>query len=275
MKDLRSTTQRYRDHVQPYIGAMVATDIKPVHIQDIVDGCLTTKGLSPSTTVKVFSLIRAMLNYADRMDLTPDTFRNPCRKVRLPRYDGSVENPLSAEDFDKFEAFLKAYPNQHTARVVRFAMYTGRRMSEILKLEWPEVNLDTSGMVTFKAENTKSGKRQTVPLNDKALRVLKAAQEDVLPQSNCGYVFLSKHARLFYGSFHRDWQCLRKKARETGVLSRHYRFHDLRHTAASRWVSNGVSIYMVQKLLGHADIKTTMRYAHCDSGSLRDAASML
>jgi integrase len=267
-KTLKSDVQRYRDHIQPSLGAMETTDIKPVHIQMIVDECLTTKGLAPSTVVQVFALIRAMLNYADRMDMTPDSYRNPCRKVRLPRFDNRVENPLTPEDFQNLESLCKSWPNQYTARVILFALYTGRRMGEVLKVEWADVDL-LGGMVTFKAENTKSGKRQSVPLNDRAKSVLTAARESV--PRNCRWVFPTQSTNRFYVGFHRDWQVLRRKAN----LSRHYRFHDLRHSFASRLVSRGVSLYMVKELLGHADIKTTMRYAHIDSGSLRDAASML
>ena len=274
-KALKTDAQRYRDHIKPTIGRTVVAEIKPIHVQTIVDECLTTKGLSPSTAQKVFSLVRALLNYADRMDMTPDTFRNPCRKVRLPYFDNRVENPLTPEDFVKLESMLQSWPNQHTARVILFALYTGRRLGEVLKLQWTEVDLQAEGgmVVTFKAENTKSGKRQSVPLNGRAQGVLRAAREEV-PKS-CSWVFPTKTTHKFYVGFDRDWKRLSKKAEETGTLSRHYRFHDLRHSFASRLVSRGVSLYMVKELLGHADIKTTMRYAHIDSGSLRDAASML
>ena len=123
-------------------------------------------------------------------------------------------------------------------------------------------------MVTFQAATTKSGKTQTVPVNDKALEVLREAQE--ASDGKSPWVFPCATGKYFIG-LGAIWYRIRKAAK----LSRHYRFHDLRHGFASTLVSNGVSLYMVKELLGHADIKTTERYAHLATGALREAAGVM
>lgn len=72
------------------------------------------------------------------------------------------------------------------------------------------------------------------------------------------------------GHLRRDFTCALKQARIEG-----FRFHDLRHTFATRIVQRGIDLYKVQKLLGHRDVKTTQRYAHHYPESLRDGVGIL
>ncbi|MBI5099073.1 MAG: tyrosine-type recombinase/integrase [Nitrospirae bacterium] len=64
-----------------------------------------------------------------------------------------------------------------------------------------------------------------------------------------------------------------RSVKESGI--KHFRFHDLRHTFATRLVQRGVDLYKVAKLLGHKDITTTQRYAHHYPESLRDGVEIL
>ena len=87
----------------------------------------------------------------------------------------------------------------------------------------------------------------------------------------CNFVFASQvETRIERGNLRRACCQALKKANVTN-----FRFHDLRHTFATRMVQSGVDLYMVAKLLGHQDIRTTQRYAHHCTDSLRSGVEVL
>lgn len=167
---------RYSLYLEKPLGHLRASQVRVVDIQSIVDGCIL-KGLKPATAMQVFALVRVIFNHADRFELTPEGMPNPWKKVQAPKFDNRQTNPLTGDDRRKLEETCALWKNRHAARVVLFCMFTGRRLGEFLKLRWDSVDIDRA-MVTFKAETTKSGRVQTVPVNEKALGILREAKEE-------------------------------------------------------------------------------------------------
>jgi len=141
----------------------------------------------------------------------------------------------------------------HLQPVVRLAMHTGARRGELLGLHWRDIDF-VSRMVTFCGTTTKTGLSRRVPLNATAFDVLtrwkpQNADADAL-------VFPGpKGERMF--SLKTAWGQLMKDAKIRG-----FRFHDLRHHAASRLVQAGTDLYVVSQILGHRSVTMTQRYAH-------------
>lgn len=146
----------------------------------------------------------------------------------------------------------------HLTPLVLLAMNTGLRRGELLALTWEDIALQ-GAMLTVRAEIAKSGKQRHVPLNAEALDVLVRWRA----QSAAGRVFGVDDCK-------NAWRNLLAAAQ----IER-FRFHDLRHHFASRLVSQGVDINTVRVLLGHADIKMTLRYAHLAPEHLVAAVSKL
>jgi integrase len=106
---------------------------------------------------------------------------------------------------------------------------------------------------------SKNGKGRHVPLAQAAVEVLEA-----LPRfSGCPYVLPNPETGRPFVSIKRAWQTARREARLSDV-----RIHDLRHSSASQMVAAGIDLYAVGKILGHADYKSTQRYAHLGSDTL-------
>ena len=136
--------------------------------------------------------------------------------------------------------------------LVILAMNTGLRRGELLNLDWASVDLARANL-TVKASSAKTGKTRHVPLNDEARDLLAGWQDQ---STNTGLVFPGKDGNVM-DNIKSSWGNLLKSAEV-----HRFRFHDLRHHFASRLVMAGVDLNTVRELLGHSDIKMTLRYAH-------------
>ena len=136
-----------------------------------------------------------------------------------------------------------------------FAANTGVRISELINLEWSDVDFHNMTVRISNKEDfeTKSKRERTLPLNETAYDVLSGIER------KGDYIF----CRLDGKKRDKHFVCrsFKKCLRKAG-LGEGYSFHSLRHTFASQLVQKGISLYMVQKLMGHANIKTTEIYAY-------------
>ena len=128
------------------------------------------------------------------------------------------------------------------------------RRGELFALTWRSVELQ-GGRITVHGATAKSGRTRHLPLNSEALAVLHGWHDQSADKS--GLVFPAKSGAAF-NNVRRSWEgVLRKDAEITG-----FRWHDLRHTFASKLVMAGVDLNTVRELLGHSDYAMTQRYAH-------------
>jgi integrase len=129
---------------------------------------------------------------------------------------------------------------------VRLALATGARKGELMGLEWANVNLDRR---TVRFVDTKNGDNRTVPLAPTAVAVLKAWKKGRLPT---GLVF-----PMTIDGIDKPW----REAREAAGLG-DFRFHDLRHSAASYLAMSGASLMDIAAILGHKTLAMVKRYSH-------------
>lgn len=146
--------------------------------------------------------------------------------------------------------------------IVALAACTGMRRSEILGLRWLDVDLANRRILL---PQTKNGEGRIVYLNNSAL----AALESVLPQSDGNAV-----ARVFRGISPEQVSVAFARVCKTLKIA-DFRFHDLRHTAASWLRMKGADIHTVAQLLGHKDLRMAARYQHLSPSFLSDAVARL
>jgi integrase len=146
--------------------------------------------------------------------------------------------------------------------IIRLLALTGARRNEIARLKWEEVDQERS---TLRLQDSKTG-RKVIPLGAAALSVLVAQ-----PRSNFVYVFPQpgEPDKPFRGLFY-AWELARERARLAGV-----RIHDLRHSFASAGLASGQALPLIGKLLGHAQVTTTARYAHLADDPVKAAAERI
>ena len=189
---------------------------------------------------------------------------NPCRFVR--RYkERPRERFLSREEFRRLGAALDAAEaegavHSNAAAAVRLLMLTGCRCSEILELQWRDVDFDAGEL---RLRDSKTGPR-SVPLTPEAAGVLAGVAR--VPGNP--WVIASPRSDGHLFSLQRPWRRVRERAGLEDV-----RLHDLRHSFASRALALGESLPMIGKLLGHGKVRTTERYAHLARASVKASAA--
>jgi len=149
--------------------------------------------------------------------------------------------------------------------MVLLSLNTGMRRGEVFNLRWQDVSLQGKTL-TVAGEGAKTSETRHIPLNAEALTTLKAWKEQA---SGTGYVFPGAEGKPM-ADVKTAWLELLKNA---GIVG--FRWHDMRHDFASRLVMAGVPLNTVRDLLGHADIKMTLRYAHLAPDSKAAAVELI
>lgn len=153
----------------------------------------------------------------------------------------------------------------HLTPIILIALNTGLRRGEIFNLRWEDINFHTKTL-TVHGETAKSGERRYVPLNKEIIVVLKNWQNN----NQYGELVFPGKDRKPLKEIKSTWYPVRDKAK-----IKNFRFHDLRHTFASKLVMKGIPLNTVRELLGHADLKMTLRYSHLAPDHMADAVAIL
>jgi integrase len=206
---------------------------------------------TPRRANYVASTLRAMLNFAERIDIRPK-LSNPCRNLEFfregkrERFLSEVEIGAAADAIEKAERDGVIGP--HAAAGLRIALFSGARSGEVTAIQWDHIDWQRK---IIRLPDSKTNEPRTIHLSDVAVEVLRT-----LPRIG-PFVVAGAKAGQPYKNLSRAWGTAREYAGLQNV-----RLHDLRHSYASLAAGRGVSLQMIGKLLGHKVPATTMRYSH-------------
>lgn len=246
-------------HLKSFFGNRILKEVTPSSIVDYKAN-RRKEGMAPATLARELCLLKRAFNLAVKeWEWCKD---NPVSKISGERFNNQIDRWLSHKEEERL---LTACPGWLKGIII-FALNTGMRQGEILDLEWPHVDLFRKTITIMRSKN---GERRTLPLNQSALEVLKSRAKVRHIKGN--HVFVSQSGtRIIQRNLLRAFY----PAMETAKIE-NFRFHDLRHTFATRLVQAGVDLYTVSKLLGHKDVRMTQRYAHHCPESLRGGVEVL
>jgi len=259
----RYSNDKYREHYLD--GAFPDVFIDALNEAHVTKWFATVNDRSgPGGANRVMTILNHMLNKAEAWGYRLEN-TNPCRAVRLNKRR-KCERFLSLPELARLgEVLAEASTSEDkvrpiAAKAITLLLLTGCRHSEILNLKWDDVRGNRA-----KLTDSKTGPR-TVWLGNEARALI-----DTLPRpkkKDGPWLFTtSKGRHLTPGMVDFRWG----KLRATADLRR-VRLHDLRHTFASHAAMNEEALPMIGKLLGHATVKSTARYAHLDDAHLLAAA---
>ena len=194
------------------------------------------KGAKPATINRELAMLSKAFNLAIReWEWLRD---NPVSKVPFEKENNKRKRWLSLEEERRFFEHSPDWLSE----IVSFALNTGLRQDELLSLEMSRVSLVRK---TIHIQNTKSGRPRTIPLNRFALGVLKNKLEEKVINIKDLVFVSSKGSKVDPSNLRREFY---KVLKEAGIEN--FRFHDLRHTFATRLAQKGIDIYKIAKLLG-------------------------
>lgn len=185
---------------------------------------------------------------------------NPAKSVKLFRKTRQRDRFLSQEEIAQFLAHIPP----HQQAMMQFALLTGLRKANVLNLKWAQVDLPHAAL-HIPADEAKGVRDLRLPLAPEAVELLAGLTRH--PESD--YVFYKENGRP-YRDIYSGFRLAVKKAGLQDVT-----IHTLRHTVGSHLVMNGVDLATVKDLLGHRDIRTTLRYAHLAQDHKRQAIGKL
>ena len=248
-----------RIQIVPVLGKKYLDEIRKIDIINLHHGLLK-KGYAKGTCNRSLVLVRYAFNLAIKWGV-PGVKENPTKDVPLFEDHPTRERFINQEEHHRLIESVQDSVNPMLPYIVSMLILTGARKREVLDARWENFNLETR---QWRIPITKAGRPRHVPLSDGVIKLL-----SIMPRwDNCPYLFPNPKTMKPYRSFFKSWHTARKRVGLGDV-----RVHDLRHSFASFLVNAGRSLYEVQKILGHAQISTTQRYAHLSQDTLIDAAN--
>ena len=136
-------------------------------------------------------------------------------------------------------------------------------------LKWADVDF-AAETITLRGANNKAGNTVHLPINSVVMQTLRSWQEQKQAGKNSLYVFPSPVTGEKLDNVNKSWASVLKDAE-----IKNFRWHDMRHDFASQLVMKGVDLNTVRELMGHSDMKMTMRYAHLAPSSQLRAVELL
>lgn len=249
-----------RQYLSPVFGHRVLSEINRCEVEDWLNSLLES-GLAPSSCNRFLAVFKTICSFAETRGFL-ESGKSPCNGVSSFKIHKQRERYLSQDEARRLMERLEQ-SDRPEALALRLLLLTGARKNEILKARWENVNLEQR-LLTVPL--SKSGKPRHIVLSDAAIAVIKS-----IPQkAGIPWLFPGHAEGKPLSDVYLFWKKLRA---ELGLKD--VRVHDLRHTFASFLVNSGYSLYEVQKVLGHADPRTTMRYAHLGQASLLAAAEFV
>lgn len=264
---LRPSTQRkyfhaFKLHLLPRLAKLPLAAITSGEI-NLLAGEILRKGLKPKSVNAILSALHRCLDAAvdwERLD-------------HVPRFQWLRAEPAAFDFLSSAESrnLLDAARERPYALMIRMALRTGMRIGELLAIRWEDIDFEQRLIAVRRSivrgieSSPKTRRHRFIPIA--------ADLHDALTETRAssGYVFSADEQG---GAPLREPRKGLWRALETAGLRR-VGWHVLRHSFASQLVSEGVSIYIVQALLGHSTVQMTMRYAHLAPSATRGAVDVL
>jgi len=200
----------------------------------------------------------AMFRYAKESGLVTD---NPCKGIAKFKENAPRLQVLNSDEMQRFMSALRESMTTPQGKAAFLLLATGKRKMEILSMRWSNVDLVNRQVYI---PMTKSGKPGFALLNDQAFEILNQMKKE--RNKTIDFVFPSKSKSGHLLDIRRTFQTIKNMAKIEG-----FTIHSMRKVYASILLNQNIPVAQIRDLLGHADIRTTMIYAHLDTKSLQNA----
>ena len=265
-KKLKSQTFQY-EWWAGQIGDYSLADIRPSLISEMREKLLNelnTKGRkrSPATVVRYMAALSHAFSIAVKEWEWLES--NPMVKVSKPKEPRGRVRFLSDGERVRLLQACKESNNKYLYPVVVLALSSGMRQNEVMSLKWSQVDFGYRRIIL---EETKNGERRAIPIVGHALELL-LKHEQEKPKSE--FLFPSKVDVNKPMDLRKPWHTAILKAE-----IENFRFHDLRHSAASYLAMNGATLTEIAEILGHKTMQMVRRYSHLSESHITNVVSSM
>jgi len=266
----KTNLSNYNNHIAPYLGLKSIDTINFIEYQRLAN-TLLERPLKPKTVKNIFVVLSGIVNYAIKMDIYIG--KNYLQYVELPSFDNKQYFSTSLELQKRYIRALMSF-NEPVYKDIFVFLLHGRRLGEVLGLEWEYIDLEQNIMYLPSAKN-KSRKNLEFELTDLQVDILRTCELEARRIQKTamlkGYVFPNPETLNKYKDIRKAWSRL---------LDRndlpYMRIHDIRHLVGTYLINElDVSIEHVSHLLGHSSIQVTQRYINPKPSNSKNAMDKL
>ena len=233
-------TSRLRSIARRWIGKLDIRYLTKQHFIQYRDDRL--RNVKGGTVCSELALIKRVLDAASKKWGFGIPY-NPIKDIEFPKGSSSRTRRLVSDEKERLIIAASSQRNIYIASIIEFAIETGMRRSEILKLRWCDIDLENGFASLY---DTKNSEDRKVPLTIRCREIIQT-----VPQTDSHLFPISANCLRL------AWDRARKKAGITDL-----RLHDLRHEAVSRFFEMGMSVPEVALISGHKDVRQLFRYTH-------------
>lgn len=234
-------------------ASLTASNLTSAAIADYRDARL--RAVKPATVRRELGMLRRVIEVA-RKDWGAPIRENPVAQISFPPAKDARDRRLQGDELERILSAIGLGRNPLIRPLVLFALETGLRRGEMLRLQWRDIDIEARSALI---RNTKNGSDRTIPLSKPAVAILNG-----LERSSCGPFPLSGNALR---------QCWTRVCERAEIED--FRFHDLRHEAISRLFELGLTVPEVALISGHRDARMLFRYTHLAPMAVRERLDRL
>ncbi len=257
-KALRNEKNKFDRYLRDGIGEMEPGELTPLDVDRL--RIKLKKEDKLTTAARVLELLRRTLNFGIKRGLTAAI----SYKIEIPRLNNQTTEDLTPDQLRKLLDILNTHKDQVAANIMRLALCTGMRKTEIFRLQWDDIDFQRGFIII---RDPKGGQDQRIPLNETARGIFSSIPQD----SESIYLFPGRNK----GEHITDCKGCSSIAKKAELPKGFRPVHGLRHVYASALASSGkVDLYTLQKLLTHKSPVMTQRYAHLRDEALKRASGV-
>lgn len=264
----QETIRSYEIDLRQFLESLKTASNGPVFVDQItsesIEAFVQSKIKENITATSINRKIYAISSYCNYLVLKRHLALNPCNEVERLQGKSKERVFLTADEVNQL---IESLEQPIIKYVVILMSYTGLRIKEAINLRLKDVDLKKNVVQVI---NGKGGKNRTVPISVELNELLQHYLEHVRPETESINFFATAKT----GSISQQYvNVALKKATKKAGIDKHITSHILRHSFASRLVQSNVHVAIIQRLLGHADVRTTSIYMHANQSELLDAVN--
>lgn len=241
-------------------------ELNTINEKDAEKFLLHLKKNAPLGVYNYHRILKAMFNKAVEWNYLRN---NPFAKIKLPKRQETNPTFINVTELEKI---LSKIDKQFIKDIAEISFYTGMRLGEATSLKWQSVSM-VNNTITVGNENftTKTRRTRPIPMHPRVKEIIERLKKESKNKKD-DYLFRKNGNQPFT----RDYvsKKFKKACRDAGI-DENVHYNSLRHSTASNLAQKGVSLYTIQKILGHSKFSTTQIYAHLQIDTLREAINQI